>query len=172
MPARVVLGDVLTIPLDERRVCIAQAVGSYIGGCWFVAFFEGRFELFNPPPFADVVRTPVCLLGLSFVARVHSGDWTVVANEPVDASVPLPAFREMVGTPDRVDVVGHSGKLGRRARPGEIAMFPNRSIVSPMVLERACRAHAGLEPWLSRFRQVSTHRGNDHARDVRASVTV
>ena len=91
--------------------------------------------------------TQIAFLALSTDGKIAVGHWEVVGNQPVRDGIPFPAFKEMVGGPERVDVVDYSGKRRRLARGAEAEWLPNRKIVAPVRLEKALRAKYGLEPW-------------------------
>jgi hypothetical protein len=145
--ARLHGGDVFSVPLDGERFGLGQVVATYGKDAYFFALFEPAFARGEQLDFGEALRAPVALLALSLDAKVAPGDWVVVGNQPVADEVPLPAFKEMVGGPDRVDVVDFSGERRRRARGEEAEWLPNRKIVAPVRLEKALRAKHGLEPW-------------------------
>jgi Immunity protein 26 len=141
------VGDVFSVPLDDERVGSGQIVATYGKDAYFFALFERAYARDEQLDLEQAVRAPVALLALSFDAKIAVGDWVVVGNQPVADDVPLPAFKEMVGGPDRVDVVDFSGERRRRAQGEEAEWLPNRTIVAPALLEKALRAKHGLEPW-------------------------
>lgn len=104
-----------------------------------------------------MVTEPVAL---SLDAKIAADQWVVLGNEPVPQDVPLPAYKEIVGSPDQVDVVDYSGQRRRRAVGREADLLPNRIVVAPIRLEKALRAMHGLEPW-QKARRATTGRGSD-----------
>ncbi len=155
MTSRPTVGDVFIVPTGDGRAAVGQVVGSYGRHAYYFAIFD--FIL----PLEDAVRrasealtAPLLLLGLSLDAKIHSGEWTVVARAPVDAALPLPAYKESVGDPPRVDVVDYSGQRRRTATAAEAEWLPNRKVVAPVRLERALKAQLGLEPWLDAFNEL------------------
>lgn len=68
-----------------------------------------------------------------------------------DTSIRLPAYKEAVGTPDRIVVVDYPGERRGAATPSEAVALPYREVVAPVILEDALRAALGLEPWLDEF---------------------
>jgi hypothetical protein len=141
------VGDVFSVPLDDQRFGLGQVVATYGEDAYFFALFEPAFTRGEQLDLERVVRTPVALLALSLDAKIAVGDWVVLGNQTVAEDMPLPAFKEMVGGPERVDVVDFSGKRRRRAEGGEAEWLPNRKIVAPVRLEKALKAKHGLEPW-------------------------
>lgn len=144
---RLRVGDVFSVPLDDRRFGLAQVVATYGKDAYFFALFEPAFARDEQLDLEQALRAPVALLALSLDAKIAAGDWVVLGNQPVAEGMPLPAFKEMVGGPDRVDVVDFSGERRRRARGEEAEWLPNRKIVAPVRLEKALKAKHGLEPW-------------------------
>ena len=144
---RLRVGDVFSVPLDSERVGLGQVVATYGKDAYFFALFELAFARDEQLDLKLALGAPVALLALSLDAKIAAGDWVVLGSQPVAEGMPLPAFKEMVGGPDRVDVVDFSGERRRRARGEEAEWLPNRKIVAPVRLERALRAKHGLEPW-------------------------
>lgn len=77
-----------------------------------------------------------------------------MAQSPVDPAIPLPAYKEAVGSAMHVEVVDFSGARRRPATLSAAASLPNRKVVAPVRLERALRAGLGLEPWLEPFDEL------------------
>jgi hypothetical protein len=102
------VGDVFTVPLDDARVGFGQVVAEYLQkGHFYVALFEPAFPVGALPNARDVPALPIAFLALSMDAKVHAGHWVVVGNAPLPERLPLPAFKEVVGSPQRVDVVDY-----------------------------------------------------------------
>lgn len=144
---RLRVGDVFSVPLDDQRFGLGQVVATFGKDAYFFALFEPAFERAEEPDLEQAVRAPVAVLALSLDAKIAAGDWVVLGNRPVADGMPLPAFKEMVGGPDRVDVVDFSGERRRRAQGEEAEWLPNRKVVAPVRLEKALKAMHGLEPW-------------------------
>jgi hypothetical protein len=145
------VGDVFSVPLDERRFGLGQVVALYGEDAYFFALFEPAFARSEPLDLEQALQSSVAFLGLSLDARIAAGQWTILGHHPVPNDVPLPAFKEMVGGPERVDVVDFSGNRRRPASREEAAWLPNRKIVAPVRLERALKAKHGLEPWKEEY---------------------
>jgi hypothetical protein len=148
------VGDVFSVRIDEERFGLGQVVAVYGNNAYFFALFEPTFAQGQRLDLEREVRAPVALLALSLDAKIAVGDWRVLGNAPVPDDMPLPAFKEMVGTPDRVDVVDYSGGRRRPARDDEAERLPNRKIVAPVRLEKALRAKHGLEPWIDAYAEL------------------
>ena len=148
---RIRVGDVFTLPLDEDRVGFGQVVARYKKDGYFFAVFDRAYSHASTPDPGDVLTCRLLFLALSLDAKLHVGHWVIVGNEPVSPTLPLPAYKEAVGTPENVHVVDFAGERRRRATAEEAAALPNRTVVSPALLEKAFRAKHGLEPWHERF---------------------
>ena len=140
-------GDVFAVPIDEARVGVGQIVATYGKDAYYFAIFD-----VTPPDSAsiDLEQAPqqrVVFLALSLDAKLAAGHWSVLGHRPVRDGMPLPAFKEAVGSPDRIDVVDYSGGRRRAAQAAEAKLLPNRKVVAPVRLEKALRAKHGLEPW-------------------------
>jgi len=148
-------GDVFAVPLDEARVGVGQIVGTYGKDAYYFAIFDA-----TAPDAAsiDLERAPqerVVFLALSLDAKLAAGHWRVVGHRPVREGMPLPAFKEAVGSPDRIDVVDYSGDRRRTAQAAEAELLPNRKVVAPVRLEKALRAKHGLEPWTEAYTDLA-----------------
>lgn len=153
-PPPLSVGDVFVIPLDAKRWGAGQVVGRYGEDAYYFAFFARTHAGSELPDPIAAVDDDIALLGLSFDARFTDGTWEVIGNTGVADEVPLPAYREAVGGPDRVDVVDYSGTVRRRASPEEAAILGNRKFVAPIRLERAMSAKAGIRPWLDSYAEL------------------
>jgi hypothetical protein len=153
------LGDVFIIPIGDGLAAVGQVVGVYLKNAYYFAIFDTVFPIDQAKGRAvDSVRARPLLLALSLDAKLHAGDWTIVGSAPVAADAPLPAYKETVHTPDRVDVVDHSGTRRRAATATEAEVLPNRKVVAPVRLERALRAWLGMEPWSTAFDELRVDR--------------
>ncbi|MCA0295238.1 MAG: immunity 26/phosphotriesterase HocA family protein [Actinobacteria bacterium] len=77
-------GDVFSIPLGDGRAGLGQIVGHYGTSAYFFAIFESVLpEQEIPIKFQDLLSGPVKLLALSMDAKLHVGDWKVVATTPI-----------------------------------------------------------------------------------------
>ena len=151
MKARLELGDVFALPLDDSRAGIGQVVATYGQG----AFYFAIFDLLVPPGQAEanIDRALACdllFLAPSLDTRLPVPYLTVVGSRPVREGLPLPAHREVDGE-NLVHVVDYSGRRRRRATDEEARRLQNRRFIAPLRLARALRASAGLEPWTDAY---------------------
>jgi hypothetical protein len=148
------VGDVFTVPIDESRTGVGQVVGTYGKDAYYFAIFD----VAGPADSLDVddaVGKRVLFLALSLDAKLAAGHWSVIDHRPVRSDMPLPAFKEAVGAPGRVDVVDHAGQRRRPAQGSEAQLLPNRKVVAPVRLEKALRAKHGLEPWQEAYTDLA-----------------
>lgn len=151
MASRVSIGDVFEIPLDERRKVYGQVVGKYRNDAYYLAVFDRVLDREQSPPLELAVDAPLSLLALSFDAKLAAGHWPIVGRADVADDMPLPAYKEAVGSPDNIQVVDYSGTRRRPATADEARALPNRTLVAPIRLEKALRALQELEPWRSDY---------------------
>jgi hypothetical protein len=155
MSPRLAVGDVFVLPVGDGRAGVGQIVGTYGKDAYYFSIFDAVMPLDEAPDRASEALTArLLLLALSMDAKLHAGHWTVAMRASVAANVPLPAYKEDVGFPPRVEVVDYSGTKRRPATPVEAETLPNRKIVAPVRLEKALRASLGLEPWLDIFDEL------------------
>ncbi|HEV2251351.1 MAG TPA: Imm26 family immunity protein [Candidatus Limnocylindria bacterium] len=145
------VGDVFTVPIDDSRIGIGQIVGAYGKDAYYFAIFDATASPREQLDLGKAIDQRVLFLALSLDAKLAAGHWTVVGSQPVRDDMPLPAFKEVVGSPDRVDVVDFSGERRRPAGASEADLLPNRKVVAPVRLEKALRAKHGLEPWIEAY---------------------
>ena len=157
------VGDVYAVPMGDERFGLTQVVATYGRDAYYFAVFgfPTSSEALSEP-FDEVLTAPVLFLALSPDAKVHAGHWTFLGNAPVRGDVPLPAYKESVGTADHVDVVDYSGTRRRRASRQEVELLANRKVVAPVRLERALRASLGLEPWVEVYDELRPHGVTSH----------
>jgi len=164
---RLAVGDVFLIPLEGTVATVGQIVSTYLSA-YFLATFDEITE--TDSPLVDrPLASPVVFIALALDAKLALGHWPIVARRPVADDIPLPAFKESVGSSERIRVVDHSGTRHRPATPKEAGILRNRTIIAPAVLERAVRARLGLEPWLDAFDELIPDRACTTDRLFRAA---
>lgn len=154
--ARPKVGDVFAIPVQPDEVGLGQVVATYGKSAYYFAIFDRIVPREQAEDRVDeVLASRLLFLALSLDAKLHVGDWSVIATRPVAADLPLPAYKEVVGSRRKVEVVDFSGKRRRTARSDEAELLPNRKVVAPVRLEKALRAKAGLEPWHEAYSELA-----------------
>lgn len=143
------LGDVFTIPIDESRFGVGQIVGKYLKDAYYVVVYNTITASTDEPAtiVSIVSHADPLLLALTFDAKFRAGHWRVVGNADLPPAIRLPAHKEMVGSPGRVDVVDYSGRRRRPATGNEASTLQNREVVAPVRIEKAARSAFGTSPW-------------------------
>jgi hypothetical protein len=161
---RVSLGDVFTIPVDERRVGYAQAVSGNRLSFFFAVFT--RVDPIGARPDIDalVAAVPTFLVETT-INKINEGSWVKVGRGPVAADMPFPAF--LIPRQGEVFVGDHFGTRVRLATPSERDQLSNRFSVSPVRLEKALRAELGLDPWQEDFDRLRPGPGPDRGHGSR-----
>lgn len=148
-------GDIFIVPTGDGRAGVGQVVATYGKHAYYFAIFDYVLPLSEAAERAlEALSTPILLLALSMDAKVHVGHWSVVGHHPVDPSISLPVYKEAVGTIDNIQVVDHTGRIRRAASATEAVRLPYRQVIAPVRLEKALRAHLGLEPWVHAFDEL------------------
>ena len=129
--ARIKIGDVFTVPVDSERVGVGQVVATYKKDGYFFAIFDRAYSRASMPVLGEAIRGRLLFLALSLDAKIAAGHRQIIGNGPVASDLPLPAFKEVVGTPDQVDAVDCSGERRRRATDDAAALLPDRTVLSP-----------------------------------------
>lgn len=142
------VGDIFSVPIDDRRVGYGQIAASWGEGHYYFAVFEGVYSVDEQPEFDAVVSAPLLLLALSLDALLFHEHWRLVGHRDVDqAAIPFPAYKEGVSPPGTFDVVDYTGTRRRRATDLEVERLPFRKVVAPIRVEKAFRALNGTEAW-------------------------
>ena len=148
------IGDVVLIPVDKSRSGIAQVVGKYKSTALFLSVFD---RLVGPGTGQVEVNADdsVLLLALTFDAKIWNGDWTFVGNSPVlPGHDPLPAYIVGISPPGAFVLEDYAGFRRRPATQEECLRFRPRTLVSPIVVEKALKAYHGVDEWEKRFDQL------------------
>lgn len=148
-------GDVFAVPIDEARVGVGQIVATYGKDAYYFAIFDVTASDLGSIDLEQAPQQRVVFLALSLDAKLAAGHWSIVGHRPVREGMPLPAFKETVGSPDRIDVVDYSGERRRPAQAAEAELLSNRKVVAPVRLEKALRAKHGLEPWTEAYSDLA-----------------
>jgi hypothetical protein len=161
---RLKTGYAFTVPIDESRVGVGQVVATYGKDAYYFAIFDAVAPDAASVDLERALLGRVIFLALSMDAKLAAGHWHIVGNRPVREGMPLPAFKESVGGPERIDVVDYSGEQRRPAQGAEAELLPNRKVVAPVRLEKALRAKHGLEPWIEAYTDLAPNESMTTAR--------
>lgn len=156
---RIAVGDVFRVPLGDR--CASSGVGQVVErfgrSAYYFAIFDSVLTTAGNPSDSEILGLldkPIVLIALSLDGKLHAGHWAVIGHAAVADDVPLPAYRERVGGPARVDVVDYSGTRRRPASAEEARNLPDRTVVSPALVELALRALHGSGEWSEMFDEL------------------
>lgn len=159
--SRAETGDVFLIPLDGDRACVGQVVAKHGEADLYLAVFDSVVSAVDGELDLDeAVGLPLLFLMLSLDAKFRAGDWKIVGRARVRDDLPLPAYKLVDRIPSNIIVVDCSGTRERPATPGEAASLANRKVIAPVRLEKAVRAHYGLQPWLDVYDELRPDRRN------------
>ncbi|MBY0177890.1 immunity 26/phosphotriesterase HocA family protein [Curtobacterium herbarum] len=144
-------GDVFMIPVNDAAAYLGQVVGERGVSLYMVVFDQAlpigeitdsrNWRLDTEPLFA--LQT--------FDGLFDDGTWKVIGRASPDRERFLPAFTHGLPETGGVRVTDFSGNRERLATLEESNAVPHMITRSPLLLEKAVRAHAGLEPWLPAF---------------------
>jgi hypothetical protein len=143
-------GDIFAIPISTERISLGQ-VAWRRGQAYLLVVFEGLYPTEPLPDLDAAIEGPIRLQTLTFDALIHSGRWPIIGHRPVAAGrIATPEYKVMT-RPDEYSVTDFSGKIIRPARQGDIDKLPSLTYVSPVRLEHAAQALAGLGPWTDAY---------------------
>jgi len=102
----------------------------------------------------DALQAQPLFGGLTFDGLFRPGRWQLFGNSVVDGSKFLPAYKIGASENGNCVIEDFKGERRRVATDVEEAIVPFRTTISPIILERAMKAHLGMEPWLDIFEGV------------------
>ena len=144
-------GDIFTIGIDDRHVYVGHVICEYLHA-WFVVIFDEcrtASEARANPTHALASRP---LFGaIVFDARFRPGMWELIGHSDSQPERFAPAYRTGDPRARGMKILNFRGTKMRAAAPEKAEIFPRRTYNSPLVLEKAVRAHAGRERWLPAF---------------------
>ncbi|WP_412538481.1 hypothetical protein R8Z50_21815 [Longispora sp. K20-0274] len=143
-------GDLLTIPLSDTDVVVAQVLRSR-SGVLLIAVFDGTFPAHAEISFVGRNLDLIRLIAQTMDARIGTGNWVVIDNVPVSGEVPIPIYKVQAGPGSSWYIQDIDGNILREARPAEIEVLRIPKSFSPVAVEKAIRAANGIEAWQERF---------------------
>ncbi|MCC3271715.1 immunity 26/phosphotriesterase HocA family protein [Arthrobacter zhangbolii] len=147
-------GDVFKVPLGDGRAAVGQVISTYFSAHYVVIFDfvaqEDDIEL----NVTSALQSRPAFGGLTFDALFRPGRWQVLGNSVVDGRKFLPAYKTGASEIGNCVIEDFKGTRRRPATEVEEAIVPFRTTISPIILERAMKAHVGMEPWLDAFDEV------------------
>ncbi|MEV8238821.1 Imm26 family immunity protein [Microbacterium testaceum] len=144
-------GDIFTIPVDDGFAYVGQVVCEYKDS-WYVVVFDHRVALSEASDqTTDALAGRPILGGIVFDARFRPGMWEIIGHSHVAPEQYAPAFTTGDARAGGVKMTNFRATKMREATTEEAEQVPRRSVNSPLVLEKAVRAHAGVDRWLPAF---------------------
>lgn len=145
------VGDVFLVPVDESRFGVGQIAGDWKGEL-YVIIYEGILSGGVPDP-EDVNSAKPLFAALSMDAKIHHGDWPIIGNVTKNLErIPQPVFKVDQG--GQVFLESRDRSISRPASIAEAERLRLRTVVAPVRLENALKAHSGLGEWNSRYDEL------------------
>lgn len=144
-------GDVFSISLGDGTAAVGQVVSSYLASYYVVLFDFVAPEDEVGSRISDALEAKTLFGGLTFDALFRPGRWQTLENRAVDSKRYLPAYKIGASDLGNFRVEDFKGKRSRVASGFETENIPFRKTSAPIILERAMKAHLGLEPWHAAF---------------------
>lgn len=144
MDPKVRIGDVFLIPIDGLRWGGGQIAGNWKGELYII-IFDALYsdEAIDPE---SVVAAKPLLAALSLDAKLHHGDWRIIGNVKANLGrFPQPVFK--VNQDGAIFVESRDRSATRLASSAESEALRLRTVVAPVRLENALRAHNGIGDW-------------------------
>lgn len=91
MSSRVSVGDLFTIPLNERSVALGQVVGVYLKRSYLVDIFDGVSEPAGSASKRSITSMNVVIVALTLDAKFRSDQWRVIGRAALAPGAILPA---------------------------------------------------------------------------------
>ena len=146
-------GDVFLIPVDSSRGYPGTVVAER-NASLYVLVYDQTLPLHSRGDAPWNFTVDPLFAALTFDARFYHGDWKIIGQTTPEPDRFLPAFCHGSPEPGGARVSNFTGTTSRSASPAEIETVPPEIHRSPMLLERALRAHAGLDPWYPVFDEI------------------
>ncbi len=151
MSRKAKLGDVFLVPIEGSRTGIGQIAGDWKGEL-YVIIYDAVYGDENVDPKSVIGANPL-FAALSLDAKIHNGDWRIIGNviENLD-SIPQPVFK--VNQDGEVFLESRDRSMTRPASGAEAEALRLRTVVAPVRLEKALKAHNGVGDWNPRYDEL------------------
>lgn len=142
------VGDVFLVPIDQARFGIGQIAGDWQGELYII-IYDAVCNIGDVDP--NIVKSKQPLFAaLSLDAKIYNGDWPIIGNIIENLKlIPQPVFKINQGK--RIFLETRDRSISRPASNSEIEMLRLRTIVAPIRLENALKAHNGVGDWIPRY---------------------
>lgn len=129
-------------------------MSSYLASHYLVLFDFVAPEDGIRSKISDALQAKPLFGGLTFDALFRPGRWHVLENRSVDSKRYLPAYKTGTSDLGNCKVEDFKAERSRNASDFEAENIPFRKTSAPIIIERAMKAHLGLEPWHAAFEGV------------------
>ncbi len=155
------IGDIFQIPIDESRFGVGQIAGAWKGEL-YVIIYDGLFseKYFDSE---SVIGAKPLFAALSMDAKIYHGDWPIIGNVTKNLEhIPQPVFKIDQG--GQVFLESRDRSVSRLASSSEAGRLRLRTVVAPVRLENALKAHSGLGEWNPRYDELRADYALDSSR--------
>jgi hypothetical protein len=145
------IGDVFLITIDESRFGIGQIAGDWKGEL-YVVIYDAVYDNGDVDPNSVLSGQPL-FAALSLDAKIHCGDWRIIGNVQGNLDrIPQPVFK--VNQDGKVFLESRDRRITRPASSSETEALRLRTVVAPVRLENALKAHNGVGDWNARYDEL------------------
>jgi len=145
------IGDVFLVPLDQFRFGIGQIAGDWKGELYIVIYDAVHIDEEVDP--VSVISAQPLFAALSLDAKIHCGDWRIIGNVTANlSSIPEPVFKVNQG--GQVFMESRDRSITRPATRSESELLRLRTVVAPVRLEKAIKAHNGIGEWNPKYDEL------------------
>ncbi|WP_411148789.1 Imm26 family immunity protein [Streptomyces sp. A30] len=147
-------GDVLSVPVTDGKISLAQIVRELRGNVLLAVFPElldadgsldaASFELDEPIFLVETMDL-----------RIKDGTWPVVGNREIPEHVPVPEYKVWVEPPGEYRIQDIHGKVGVSISREQASGMKLQKSFSPPVVEAALRGFHGFGPWRREFDELT-----------------
>lgn len=145
------VGDVFLLAIDDSRFGLGQIAGDWKGEL-YVIIYDAVYGIGEVDPNSVLSEKPL-FAALSLDAKIHHGDWRIIGNvlENLDR-IPQPVFK--VNQDGKVFIESRDRSVSRLASSSEAEALRLRTVVAPVRLENALKAHNGVGDWNPRYDEL------------------
>jgi hypothetical protein len=156
---KIAVGAVFQLPLDRSRVGYGQIVDSFgsSGGHFYFTAFAAAHRVGGEAELDAVIRDAPLLLCLSLDALLVNGHWPVVGHRDVDEDRLEWPVCKLATAPGQFVVIDRTGSALRAATDREAQTLAFQTVVAPIRIENALKAHHGLREWLPEYDRLRMH---------------
>lgn len=146
MLAKYKKGDLLTVPVTEGRIAVAQIVEKLSGNVLLVVYPE-LLDVAAPGDLASVELDEPIFLVETMDQRIRDRVWLVVGNREVPRDIEVPVYKVWVEPPGEYRVQHVDGTVGAPVSPERASRMKLHRSYSPAIVEAALRGFHGHGPW-------------------------